>query len=63
MAVDEGGVLWQQVVHLAADHPWAAALVLAERVVECLRTSPERKRRVLSHLAAEAVIERAECHT
>ena len=60
VAVDDGGVSWQRLIQLGAVHPAAAALLLADRVAERLRMSPERKRRLLSHLAAEAVIERAE---
>jgi len=60
VVVDNGSALWKLVVELATDHPSMAVFFLADQVVERLRISPNRKRRLLSSLATEALMERSE---
>ena len=59
VVVDEGSALWKRVLGLTVDDPSMAVFVLADQVVERLQSPPGRKRRLLSRLAAEAVLERA----
>jgi hypothetical protein len=60
VAVDGGGALWRRVVSLGAARPRLATLLLADRVAERLRMSSAEKRRLLSGMAAKAVLESAE---
>ena len=60
VVVDNGSALWDLAVELAADHPSMAVFLLADQVVERLRISQNRKRRLLSSLAAETVMERSD---
>ncbi len=60
VAVDDAGVLWQQALRLGRSHPCAATLLLADRVADRLRMPSPGKRRLLSKLAVETVLERAE---
>jgi len=60
IAVDAGGSVWQRAIRLETDTPSAALLLLADSVVDLLGTPPETTGRVVSVLATEAVIERAE---
>jgi hypothetical protein len=60
IAVDDDGALWQRVLRLGRSQPCTATLLLADRVTERLRMSSTGKQRLLSELAAEAVVERAE---
>ena len=60
IAVDVGGSLWQRALRFGRSNPCTATLLLADRVAERLRMSSTGKRRLLSRLAAETVIEQAE---
>ncbi len=60
VAVDDGGALWKRVLRLGRSQPCTATLLLADRLTERLRMSSICKRRLLSKLAAEAVVERVE---
>ncbi len=60
VVVDRGSALWDRVCRLDAGQPASAMLLLADHVIERLQASPSRKRLLLSMLAAEAVMERAQ---
>jgi len=60
VVVDSGSALWSRVREFAADQPSMAVFLLADQVIERLHISPNRKRRLLSNLAAEVVMERSE---
>jgi len=63
VAVDDDGALWQSVLRLGGSNRCSATLLLADRVAERLLMSSSGKRRLLSRLATESVLERAELYS
>jgi hypothetical protein len=60
VVIDRESGLWSAVRHLEDQRPAAAALLVAEKVLDGIDGSPQWKHRVLRGLAVEAVVERAE---
>jgi hypothetical protein len=60
VALDPAGDLWHRVLRLEDRAPAAAALLLADEVVDSMPAKTVKTRRLLARLAAAAVSERAE---